>query len=148
MFGSLLCSVCLDFHLRTYLLSPALWSYKSPRGKIEFLSDDCHKVVRDLVSTAENTVCRNFHLSLEMFSSILKKYHTCARLLRFFPPSPSIFAPAGHSYNACVLQTSGKPLLASYLGLHQMDRHATRSISRVGPQASTGKEITMSSFLV
>ena len=33
----------------------------------------CHKVLRDLVSTAENTVCKNSHLSLEMFGSILKK---------------------------------------------------------------------------
>lgn len=35
--------------------------------------DGCHKVLRDLVSTAENTVCKNSHLSLETFGSILKK---------------------------------------------------------------------------
>lgn len=60
--------------------------------------DCCHKILKDLASTAKNTACKISCLSLEMFSSILKK--TSYLLTSQIHPS---FATAGCSFIACVL---------------------------------------------
>lgn len=85
--------LCLDVWFAVFVLIFTYVGICCPlrHGHIKVLEvkyNFCEKleVLGDLVSTAENTVCKNFHLSLEMFASILKKmsYFLTSRVHPYF----------------------------------------------------------------
>lgn len=85
LFSGLLCPhglrLCLNVWFVVFVLSFIYIDICCPphHGHIKVLEakynfcNGCHKVLLDLVSTAENTVCKNSCISLEIFSSTLKK---------------------------------------------------------------------------